>query len=94
MKKLLGIVVLGFCISIFNVNESEANTLKIDKNQRISTKGDVFYKWPHKWKFSYAMDFWSPEKIQEISYNTRFGKSALRFEVKPGSCGKTNSGWG
>jgi len=93
MKKILGIVVLGLLLSILNLNESvEANTLKINSKQRISTKGDVFYKWPHKWKFSYAMDYWSPEKIQEISYNTRLGKSALRFEVKPGSCGKTSGG--
>ena len=74
---------------------AEANTLKINNNQKITLdkNGDVFYKWPYKWKFSYAMKYWSEEKIQEISYNTRLGDTALRFEAQPGSCGKTITGW-
>ena len=35
-----------FCALSFN--NSEANTLTIKKNREIKTKGDVFYKWPHK----------------------------------------------
>ncbi len=50
MKKILVL----FFILIFS-NTVYANTLTIKKNRVIKTKGDVFYKWPHKWKFSYLM---------------------------------------
>ena len=92
MKKLLGIVVLGLLFNVFNLNDTEANTLKI-KNRVIKTKGDVFIKWPHKWKYTYAMEYWKPYMIQEVSDHTRFGDTALRFELRTGSCGKTPGGW-
>ena len=57
MKKILGILVLGLLFNVFNLNVTEANTLKI-KNRVIKTKGDVFIKWPHKWKYTYAMEYW------------------------------------
>ena len=88
MKKLLGILVLGLLFNVFNLNDTEANTLKI-KNRVIKTKGDVFIKWPHKWKYTYAMEYWKPYMIQEVSDHTRFGDTALRFELRTGSCGKT-----
>ena len=80
---------------ISGCNKAEANTLKINSDQKITLdkNGDVFHKWPYKWKYSYAMKYWSEEKIQEISYNTRLGDTALRFETQPGSCGKTHTGW-
>ena len=56
MKKLLGILFVGVLFCALNFNNSEANTLTIKKNRVIKTKGDVFYKWPHKWKFSYLME--------------------------------------
>ena len=88
MKKLLGFLVLvSFCL--LDLNNSEANTLTIKKNRVIKTKGDVFYKWPHKWKWTYTMDYWKPYAIQEITDNVRYGKTALRFELRSGSCGKT-----
>ena len=90
MKKLLGIVVLGLLINLFNLNVIEANTLTI-KNQVIKTKGDVFYKWPHKWKYNYDMSFWKPYMIQEVSSNTRYGDSALRFELRKDGCGSTKN---
>ena len=31
--------------------------------------------------------------IQEVTDKVRFGKTALRFELRTGSCGKTPSGW-
>ena len=76
MKKLLGIVVLGLLINFFNLNNIEANTLTI-KNQVIKTKGDVFYKYPHKFQFNYHMDYWRDWMIQEVSTNVRYGDSAL-----------------
>ena len=85
MKKILVL----FFILIFS-NTVYANTLTIKKNRVIKTKGDVFYKWPHKWKFSYLMDYWKPFAIQEITDNVRYGKTALRFELRSGSCGKTS----
>ena len=39
----------------------------------IKTKGDIFYKWPHKWKYNYDMSFWKPYMIQEVSNKTRYG---------------------
>ena len=94
------IAILFFAVYFFawglgGCNKAEANTLKINSNQKIKLdkNGDVFYKWPYKWRFAYAMKYWSEEKIQEISYNTRLGNSALRFELAPGSCGKTKGGW-
>jgi hypothetical protein len=94
------IAILFFAVYFFawglgGCNKAEANTLKINSNQKIKLdkNGDVFYKWPYKWKFSYAMDYWKEKNIQEISYNTRLGNSALRFEMEPGSCGKTHTGW-
>ena len=86
MKKLLGILVLGLLFNVFNLNDTEANTLKI-KNRVIKTQGDVFIKWPHKWKFTYAMKYWKPHMIQEVTDKVRFGKTALRFELRTGSCG-------
>ena len=61
MKKIISIFVLSllFCTSV------HANTLTIKKNREIKTQGDVFYKWPHKWKFSYIMEYWKPYAIQE-----------------------------
>ena len=88
MKKLLGIVVLGLLINFFNLNDIEANTLTI-KNQVIKTKGDVFYKYPHKFQFNYHMDYWQDWMIQEVSTNVRYGDSALRFEIRKDSCGAT-----
>ena len=92
MKKLLGIVVLGLLLNVFNLNVTEANTLKI-KNRVIKTKGDVFIKWPHKWKYTYAMEYWKSYMIQEVTNKVRFGDTALRFELRSGSCGKTPGGW-
>ena len=92
MKNFLGILVLGLLFNVFSLNDTEANTLKI-KNRVIKTQGDVFIKWPHKWKFTYAMEYWKPYIIQEVTDKVRFGKTALRFELRTGSCGKTPSGW-
>ena len=88
MKKLLGIVVLGLLLNILNLNDTEANTLKI-KNRVIKTQGDVFIKWPYKWKFSYDMEWWKPYMIQEVTDKVRLGDTALRFELRPESCGGT-----
>ena len=90
MKKLLGIVVLDLLINFLKLNDIEANTLTI-KNQVIKTKGDVFYKWPHKWQYNYDMSFWKPYMIQEVSTNVRYGDSALRFELRKDSCGSTKN---
>ena len=89
MKKILGVLFVGVLFCALNFNNSEANTLTIKKNRVIKTKGDVFYKWPHKWKFSYIMEHWKPYAIQEITDNVRYGKTSLRFELRSGSCGKT-----
>ena len=90
MKKIL-LIFFSLCI-IWSI-PAESNTLTIKKNRVIKTKGDVFYKWPYKWKFSYIMEHWKPYAIQEITDNVRYGKTALRFELRSGSCGKTSKRW-
>ena len=79
MKKIL---LIFFSLSLFLNIPAESNTLTIQKNRVIKTKGDVFYKWPHKWKFSYIMEHWKPYAIQEITENVRYGETALRFELR------------
>ncbi len=79
-----------FAWGLGGCNKAEANTLKI-KNQVIKTDGDVFHKWPHKWKYNYDMSFWKPWMIQEVSSNVRHGDSALRFELRKDSCGATKN---
>ena len=87
MKRIL---LIFFSLSLFWSIPVKSNTLTI-KNQVIKTKGDVFYKWPHKWKYNYDMSFWKPYMIQEVSSNTRYGDSALRFELRKDSCGSTKN---
>tara|TARA_B100000963_G_scaffold260264_1_gene228545 strand:+ start:300 stop:1331 length:1032 start_codon:yes stop_codon:yes gene_type:complete len=83
-----------FAWGLGGYNKADANTLKI-KNQIVSLdkQGDVFYNYPHNWRFSYAMDYWKPYMIQEVRDHVRYGNTALRFELRSGSCGKTKSGW-
>ena len=65
MKRIL---LIFFSLSLFWSIPVKSNTLTI-KNQVIKTKGDVFYKWPHKWQYNYDMSFWKPYMIQEVSTN-------------------------
>ena len=39
------------------------------------------------------MEHWKPYAIQEVTDNVRYGKTALRFELRSGSCGKTSKSW-
>ena len=87
MKRIL---LIFFSLSLFWSIPVKSNTLTI-KNQVIKTKGDVFYKWPHKWKYNYDMSFWKPYMIQEVSNKTRYGNSALRFELRKDGCGSTKN---
>ena len=91
MKKIL-----IFSISLLLSFSSFAlsNTLTIKKNRVIKTQGDVFYKWPHKWKFSYLMKHWKPYAIQETTDIVRYAKkkcSKLKLEELGYDCKKLES---
>ena len=87
MKKLLGILVLGLFLVLIPYNLRA----ELKKDGTFILPKDVV-KYPHKWKTAFINSL-KDYSIQVVSSKVRFGKKSIRFELRPGDCGVSKSGY-
>ena len=87
MKKVIAIVVLGLFLVLIPYNLRA----ELKKDGTFILPKDVV-KYPHKWKTAFINSL-KDYSIQVVSSNVRFGKKSIRFELRPGDCGVSKSGY-
>ena len=82
MKKLFGI--LFFCL--LYINPLQAKNISLSKDLGIGLKAKVSSV-SHKKKYGF-------KKVNaEVGHPVRAGETSMRFEVRPGDCGKSKGGY-